>query len=128
MFTIEQINDLHDRLGDMETVPEYLRALRAIGVDRFDSYLRDGHSEYFDREGQCVVSGAAHELLTIADVADQDKVVEHLGRHQRGEIDYVEMSKGLAANGVDKWTMDTDNLTVTYLDKQGNSVLIETLQ
>jgi uncharacterized protein YbcV (DUF1398 family) len=128
LFTIEQINDLHDRLGNMETLPDYLRALSAIGVARFDSYIRDGHSEFFSSDGQRVVSEAAHELLTIADVTDREKVVEHLARHQRGETGYVEMSKGLAESGVEKWTMDTNDLTVTYLDSQGNTLLVEPLQ
>ena len=128
MFTIEQINDLHDRVGHLETLPDYLRALRAIGVARFDSYLRDGHSEYFASDGHRVVAEAAHELLTIADVTTRDRFVEHLARHQRGETGYVEMSEGLAACGVEKWTMDTNDLTVTYLDSHGNTLLVEPLQ
>jgi hypothetical protein len=44
MFTIEQINDLHDRLGSARTFREYVRALKALGVERCDSYLADGHS------------------------------------------------------------------------------------
>lgn len=51
MFTIEQINDLHARLGSARTLPEYIRALKAIGVERYDSYLADGHSEYFGQGG-----------------------------------------------------------------------------
>lgn len=47
MSTIEQINALHDRLGNAETLFEYVRALNAIGVEKFDSYLIDGHSEFF---------------------------------------------------------------------------------
>jgi hypothetical protein len=37
MFTIEQINDLHDRLGSAKTFPEYVRGLKALGVERSDS-------------------------------------------------------------------------------------------
>jgi site-specific DNA-cytosine methylase len=47
MFTIEQVNNLHDHFGQAETLAEYLRQLEAIGVERFDSYLTDGHSEFF---------------------------------------------------------------------------------
>jgi hypothetical protein len=56
MFTIEQINDLHARLGSARTLPEYVRALKVLGVERYDSYLADGHSEYFGQGGQRVVS------------------------------------------------------------------------
>jgi hypothetical protein len=40
MFTIEQINDLHDRLGSARTFSEYLRALKAIGVERSEGSPR----------------------------------------------------------------------------------------
>jgi hypothetical protein len=45
MFTIEQIHDIHDRLGTMERFPDYVRALTAVGVERYDSYLADGPRE-----------------------------------------------------------------------------------
>jgi len=32
MFTIEQINDLHRRLSSANTLPEYVRALKAIDL------------------------------------------------------------------------------------------------
>src|SRR5690348_2914908 len=67
MFTIQQINDLHDRLGNMETFAQYVRALKSIGVETFDSYLSDGHSEFFGIDGYTVASPAAHEQLSIAD-------------------------------------------------------------
>jgi len=47
MFTIEQINELHARHGSARTLPEYVRAVSSLGVERYDSYLSDGHSEYF---------------------------------------------------------------------------------
>jgi hypothetical protein len=39
VFSIEQINDRHARLGRSRTLPEYVRALNALGVERYDSYL-----------------------------------------------------------------------------------------
>jgi hypothetical protein len=32
MFTIEQINDLHVRLGSAKTFPNYVPGLKALGV------------------------------------------------------------------------------------------------
>ena len=46
MFTLDQINDIHERLGKQATLIEYLRALNAIGVEKYDSFISDGHSEY----------------------------------------------------------------------------------
>jgi len=47
MFTIAQIDALHARLASARTIAEYVRALKALGLERYDSYLADGHSEYF---------------------------------------------------------------------------------
>ena len=55
MFTIDKINDLHARLGSAKTLPEYVRALKALGVERYDSYLADGHSEDFGQGGHRVL-------------------------------------------------------------------------
>jgi hypothetical protein len=44
MFSIEQVDDLHDRLDSAKTLPEYVLALKALGIEQYDSYLADGHS------------------------------------------------------------------------------------
>ena len=65
MFAIEQINDLHARLGSARTLPEYVLALNGLGVERYDSYLADGHSKYFGQGGHRVVSPPVHEVLPV---------------------------------------------------------------
>jgi hypothetical protein len=37
MFTIEQINELHARLGSARTFREYVLALKELGVEQYDS-------------------------------------------------------------------------------------------
>ena len=34
MFSLEQINRIHDQLGKQATLSQYLKALNAIGVDK----------------------------------------------------------------------------------------------
>lgn len=125
MFTLEQINELHDRLGNAETLNIYLQALNAIGVDKFDSFITDGHSEFFGKDGQKVVSPPAHETLTVANTSNREKFMEHLDRHLQGKTSYLEMSKGLAESGIAKWTFDTNRMTATYYDKASNKMLAE---
>jgi hypothetical protein len=69
MFGIEQINDLHARLGSAKTFPEYVRSLSALGIKQYDSYLADGHSEYFWQGGHRVVSPPVHEVLAVAETS-----------------------------------------------------------
>jgi uncharacterized protein YbcV (DUF1398 family) len=128
MFTIEQINDLHARLGSARTFAEYVRALKALGVDRYDSYLADGHSEYFGQGGHTVVSPPAHEVLPVAETGQREAFLQHLHRHERRETTYLEMSRGLAQSGIEKWTVDTGSMTMTFCDKAGREMLIEEIK
>jgi uncharacterized protein YbcV (DUF1398 family) len=124
MFTIEQIDDLHHRLGSAKTLAEYVQALQALGVERYDSYLADGHSEYFGL-GHSIVSPPVHELLLVADHGQREMFLEHLRRHEQRETTYLEMSRGLAQSGIEKWTVDTGRMTMTFYDKAGTEMLVE---
>jgi Protein of unknown function (DUF1398) len=44
-----------------------VRALKTLGVEQYDSYLADGHSEYFGHGGHRVISPAVHEVLPVAE-------------------------------------------------------------
>src|SRR6185503_18765860 len=101
MFTIEQINDLHDRLGKAETLFEYVHALNAIDIEKYDSYLTDGHSEYFGKQDQ-VISPPAHDTLSIAEKSNGETFLKHLKLHEQGKTTYIEMSMGLAESGIEK--------------------------
>jgi uncharacterized protein YbcV (DUF1398 family) len=125
MFTIEQINEIHLRLGTAKTFTEYVLALKAIGVERYDSYLADGHSEYFGQGEYRVVSPPEHELLPVAATGRRETFLKHLGRHERRETTYYEMSRGLADSGIEKWTVDTGRMTMTFYDKAGKKMLVE---
>jgi len=127
MFTLEQINEIHDRLGKAESLAQYVLALNAIGIETYDSYLLDGHSEYFGKSGHKVISPPAHETLTIADTSDREQFLKHLNLHNQGKTSYLEMSKGLAESGVEKWTVDTKNMTMTFYEKSENEMLVETI-
>ena len=125
MFTIEQLTDLHARLGSAKTFPEYVRALKALGVERCDSYLADGHSEYCGQGGHRVVSPAVHEVLAVAESSQRETFLQHLRRHEQRQTTYLEMSKGLAQSGIEKWTVDTGRMTMTFYDKAGREMLVE---
>jgi len=125
MFTMAQIDDLHTRLGKAETLLRYVRALEAIGVATYESYVTDGHSEYLGQDGCKVISPPAHDDLAIADTSDGASLSRHLERHERGQTTYLEMSRGLAESGIEKWIVNTRNMTMVFCDKAGNEMLVE---
>lgn len=127
MFTLEQINAIHDTLGNAETLAQYVKALSALGVETYDSYIMDGHSEYVGKNGHTIISPPVHETITIADTSNKERFLKHLDLHKQGKTSYLEMSQGLADSGIEKWTVDTKNMTMTFYDKSENKMLAETI-
>jgi uncharacterized protein YbcV (DUF1398 family) len=91
----------------------------------FESFVTDGHSEFFSADDRRLVSPPHHERLTVAEMSDRGALLEHLRRHSEGEMTYVETSEGLAASGVEKWVADTTATTLTYCDRAGAVLLVE---
>jgi uncharacterized protein YbcV (DUF1398 family) len=120
-----QIDALHDRLGRVDSLADYLRGLAALGVVRFESFVTDGHSEFTTTDGQRVDSPAHHAVLEVAGASDREAFLQHLRQHADGETSYVEMSEGLAHAGVEKWVADTTDLTMTYRDRSGVALLVD---
>ena len=87
----------------------------------------DGHSEYYGNDNQKVVSPPVHEKFTIAKTSSREGLLRHLNLHNQGKTNYVEMSKGLAESGIEKWTFDTSKMTITYYDKDGHRMLVEAI-
>jgi uncharacterized protein YbcV (DUF1398 family) len=125
VFTIEQIDELHGRLGRADTLLDYVRALAELGVVRYACFVSDGHSEYVGLDARKVVSLPAHDTLSVAEDSDRDAFLDHLRRHEHGETSYLEMSKGLADSGVQRWTVDTHAMTMTFYDTTGVVLLVE---
>ena len=127
MFTLDQITNVHDRLGNAKTLFEYAKALNALGVMYADSYITDGHSEYFGKDGYVVKSPSYHQTFEVAENSNEETFHEYMELSEQGKIGYVEMSEGFAKSGVEKWTMDTSRATFTYYDKSGKQLLVEEL-
>jgi uncharacterized protein YbcV (DUF1398 family) len=127
MFALEHIDGIHERLGDARTLYQYVQALRELGVGRYDSYVEDGHSEYFGRDGHSVTTDAAHQTLHIANISNRDGLAQQLSLHKQGKTSYIEMSRGLAQSGVERWTVDTHEMTLTFYDRSGTALMVEVI-
>lgn len=127
MFTLEQINELHARLGRRATLLDYIRALQAVGIERYETWLSDGHTEYHGQAEQSVASRPAYSQLSIAQPSNKVAFLAHLKRHEEGKTTYLEMARGLADSGIERWTVDTHAATLTYYDKAGHELLAERL-
>jgi hypothetical protein len=68
-----------------------VEALKNIGVDYYDSFITDGHSEYFGKGGHKVISPPAHEKLSIAETSGLlDKYCKKFAsNHARNSDDFI---------------------------------------
>lgn len=69
-----------------------------------------------------------HEKLSIAEISNRESFLKHLDLHSEGKTNYLEMSKGLADTGIEKWTFDTNKMTIAYYDRDGNEILVEAIK
>ncbi|PBQ32973.1 phage envelope protein [Sphingobacteriaceae bacterium] len=126
MFTQDQITKIHERFGKKDSLVAYLKALKEIGVEKEESFVADGHSEYHGQNHK-VASPALHEKLPISKEVNHEEFLKHLSLHNEGKTSYLAMSNGLAGSGIEKWSFDTTKMTLTYYDLDGNELLVEDL-
>ena len=127
MVTLAEIDEVHDRLGKADTLGEYCRALAGLGVTGYASYVVDGRTAFQTADGRTLMTGAHHEPIEVAPQPDHAAVQGALARAAAGEVGYVEMSRLLGAAGLERWSVDTARLTMTYTDVLGDVVLVEHL-
>lgn len=56
MLILEQITDIHDRLGNSKTLGGYLRALRDIGVEKWAFDTAKLTITYLDKAGNVLLT------------------------------------------------------------------------
>ena len=127
MFTLEQVNNIHDEFGKSNSLVAYAEALKAVGVRSTVSFVTDGHSEFHGDDEYVVKTPAHHKEFIVTQAYNDELFRRCMKRSEKGKIDYIEMSKELAKAGVEKWTLDTEKLTFTYSDAFDRPVLIEQL-
>lgn len=125
MFTLEQITEAHSRVKSGADFPAYVQALVALGVKRYETFVTDGHAEYFGANGFTLTSPAKYPALDVALTSDAEHFRERLAMHQAGETDYMTFCQDAAAAGIEKWRVDTEALTCTYLDRMGSALFVE---
>ena len=126
MFTLDQINKIHERYGKKDSLVAYLKALKEIGVEKEESFVSDGHSEY-SRQNHKISSPPSHEKLNISKEVNHEEFLKHLSLHNEGKTSYLAMSNGLAGSGIEKWCFDTEKMTLTYYNSEGGEMLVEEL-
>ncbi|MBK0370142.1 DUF1398 domain-containing protein [Flavobacterium agrisoli] len=125
MFTIEQIQDAHSKVKSGADFPNYIQDLIILGVKGYDTFVNDGHAEYYGVNNFSVTTEAKYEPITIANSVNKELFIEFLVMHQDGQTNYATFCNHAAQCGIFKWRVDIIEMTCTYFDSHENSILIE---
>ncbi|MGO4773110.1 DUF1398 domain-containing protein [Flavobacterium sp. W22_SRS_FK3] len=125
MFTIEQIKEAHAKVKSGADFPNYIQDLIILGVKGYDTFVNDGHIEYYGVNNYIVTSDEKYPEIKIENVANKERFIEFLVAHQDGQTDYKTFCNHAGQCGIAKWRVDIIEMTCTYFDKSDAEILIE---
>ncbi len=125
MFTIAQIKEAHAKVKSGADFPAYIQDLIELGVKGYDTFVNDGHIEYFGADNFRVTATETYDSITIAASANKERFIEFLVMHQDGQTDYLTFCNHAAQCGIAQWSVNIIEMTCTYFDKSGSAILIE---
>lgn len=125
MFTIEQIEQAHEKVESGADFPKYIQEIKTLGVMGFVTWVKDSHTEYVGENNFIIHSKPKYDALIISDNSDKENFQTRLSKHQQGHTDYFTFCKDCAETGIEKWVVRLDAMTCIYYDKVGNDILTE---
>lgn len=125
MFTIEQIMAAHASVKSGADFPQYIKELMALGVTSYETFVKDGHTDFKGRDNYQVSTPSKYEALSISPQSHVERFKSDLKAHQQGQTDYPTFCRDCAASGIEKWKVSMAALTCSYYDAAGTMVLEE---
>jgi len=125
MFTITQIKEAHSRVKSGADFPAYIQDLITLGVKGYDTFVNDGHVEYFGEDNFRAIATETYDPINIAPAANKERFIEFLVIHQDGQTNYLTFCNHAGQCGIAKWSVNIIEMTCTYFDQSGAEILIE---
>jgi uncharacterized protein YbcV (DUF1398 family) len=125
MFTIEQIKTAHSKVKSGADFPAYIQDIKKLGVLFYESFVSDGHTDYYGASGFKTSSAAKYDALKISKSPNLEQFKADIKAHQQGKTDYPTFCNDCAKSGIEKWAVRMDEMTCTYFDTAGHEVLVE---
>jgi uncharacterized protein YbcV (DUF1398 family) len=128
MFTIQQIEQSHEKVKSGAEFPAYIQEIKQLGVLlSFETWVSNSHTVYFGSNGFQTQSLPKYDNLEISSQLKKEKFKNYLKIHQEGQTDYFTFCKHCAETGIEKWIVDLTNMTCTYYHITGITVLLENI-
>lgn len=125
MFTIAQIKEAHSKVKSGADFPQYIQDIIQLGVQGYDTFVNDGHVEYFGEDNFRATATETYDSISIAPSANKERFIEFLVMHQDGQTDYLTFCKHAGQCGIAKWSVNIIEMVCTYYDSAENPILIE---
>ncbi len=125
MFTLAQIEGVQSKIKSAADFPYYVQDLKTLGVLVFETMVLDSSTIFHGADSFQVVSQPRYDALDVAANSNKEQFVHSLKIHQQGETDYLTFCRHCVECGIEKWVVDTNQLTCIYFDKAGNEILVE---
>jgi len=127
LFTVADIKAAHSKVKSGADFPNYIKEIRQLGVTHYNSYLEDGHIDYYGKDNYLVTVPARYATLTITGECNIEAFKRDLRAHQQGKTDFLTFCTQCAMLGIEKWSICMDKMTCTYYNKSGNAVYVESI-
>ena len=127
MFTLDQISTAHSKVKSGADFPKYIQEIKILGVVQYETFVVDGHVEYYGAQNFSLKAPEKYSPLTVAGTLNETVFKVGLKAHQEGKTDYPCFINMCAEAGIEKWTVNLDLMNCTYFDTTGNIVLEETI-
>ena len=124
-FSLADIKAAHAKVKSGADFPSYIRDLTQLGVKSYTIFVRDGHAVYFGEDGYQLDSEPIYAELPISLQSDKTVFIAQLRKHQQGKTDYFTFCQHCAETGIEKWIVDTKEMTCIYYDLSAEEILME---
>ncbi|MHA7609831.1 DUF1398 domain-containing protein [Elizabethkingia meningoseptica] len=125
MFTLQEIKAAHSKVKSGADFPAYIQDLKKLGIIYYDTFVADGHADYYGTDDYKISSPAVYDSLPVTERLNKEQFKADLKAHQNGNTDYFTFCNDAAKSGVHKWEMCLQKMDCTYYDHAGNEILKE---
>ena len=73
MFTVEQIKAAHSKVKSGADFPAYIQDIKKLGVSFYETFVTDGHTDYYDANDFKTTIPAKYLALIIAETSNAEQ-------------------------------------------------------
>ena len=100
MFIIEQIKTAHSKVKLGADFPAYIIEIKEFGVNYYETFVSDGHTEFFGFGDYKISSTAKYDILRTAETSKTEQFKSDLSAHQQRKTDYLTFCNHCATSGI----------------------------